>query len=580
MGYQAVLFCSDERLARVISQVLSEVDFEVEAVDEPFTVVKKLMARHYDAVVVDCEDEQNSSLLFRSARNSSFNQNALAIAVAEGQAGVAKAYRIGANLVLTKPINVEQAKGTLRVARGLLRKSADAAAASNPMAQGMPMHDMTAGASPWGEPDVQDTAPPLPMHANTPQFPPAVSRGLSESVPGPAMNAMGKTEERTAAAAPSAREEAPAAAKPFDKIVAAAFESIANHDAGNAESQKPALAFVPVLNTGSSAQFAAAAPAPAVVKETARPTATEAAVREEPKPAERTDTPGFRGQSEFTSASAASTLDAPTFTAFAEREAAAEPGGIKRILIASVAILTLVMAAYFVWTQFGESHSSGTVKTDTSAQQPSTQPIPVPMASSNPAFPSEARPNREGASPRPAAANNSRAQAGQASAPSERVAMTRETEVKEAEVGPIRVRPDTPAPKTQTDTVTQPPSLVAVETPESNGLSGLMSTGENVAKPTLAQVRISQGVLQGLLIKSVQPKYPASAISAHAQGAVQIEATIDKEGNVVHPKVLSGHKLLAAAALEAVRQWRYKPYYLNGEPVEIQTQITINFKGN
>ena len=132
MGYQALLFCPDEKLARVVSQVFGELDFAVEAVQEPFAAVKKFMAQRYDAVVVDCENEANASLLFKSARNSGSNQSSLAIAVVEGQAGVAKAYRIGANLVLTKPINVEQAKGTLRVARGLLRKNADAAGAASP----------------------------------------------------------------------------------------------------------------------------------------------------------------------------------------------------------------------------------------------------------------------------------------------------------------------------------------------------------------------------------------------------------------------------------------------------------------
>jgi protein TonB len=87
-------------------------------------------------------------------------------------------------------------------------------------------------------------------------------------------------------------------------------------------------------------------------------------------------------------------------------------------------------------------------------------------------------------------------------------------------------------------------------------------------------------VSQGLLIKRVQPKYPSNALAVHAQGAVQVEATINKEGNVTNLKVLSGDSILARAAVEAVRQWRYKPYYLNGEPVEIQTQITINFKAN
>src|SRR5215471_2104520 len=125
MSYQALLFCPDEKTARTVTQVLSELDFSVQAVAEPFAVVKKLTTEHFDAIVADCENEQNASLIFKSARNSASNQSSLFVAVVEGQAGVAKAFRIGANLVLTKPINVEQSKGTLRVARGLLRKNAD-----------------------------------------------------------------------------------------------------------------------------------------------------------------------------------------------------------------------------------------------------------------------------------------------------------------------------------------------------------------------------------------------------------------------------------------------------------------------
>jgi len=122
MSYQALLFCPDEKTARVVSQVLSELEFTVDPCNEPFAAVKKLMTQHFDAIVVDCDNEQNAALLFKSARNSESNQASLSVAVVEGQTGVAKAFRLGANLVLTKPIHVEQAKGTLRVARGLLRK--------------------------------------------------------------------------------------------------------------------------------------------------------------------------------------------------------------------------------------------------------------------------------------------------------------------------------------------------------------------------------------------------------------------------------------------------------------------------
>ena len=64
----------------------------------------------------------------------------------------------------------------------------------------------------------------------------------------------------------------------------------------------------------------------------------------------------------------------------------------------------------------------------------------------------------------------------------------------------------------------------------------------------------------------------------HIQGAVQVLATISKEGRITTVKILNGDPILSRAAADAVSQWRYKPYFLNGEPVEIQTQIVVNFK--
>src|SRR5207245_6184959 len=173
MRYQALLCCPDDKTARVVTQVLSELEFQVECCNEPFAAVKKLMAQHFDAIVVDCENEQNATLVFKSARNSSSNQASLAVAVVEGQAGVAKPFRIVANLVLTKPINVEQAKGTLRVARGLLRKSeaakADGPAASAPIPRG------GNGATPFA-------AKPAPQTASS--HPPARSVSREDDVLG------------------------------------------------------------------------------------------------------------------------------------------------------------------------------------------------------------------------------------------------------------------------------------------------------------------------------------------------------------------------------------------------------------
>ena len=96
--------------------------------------------------------------------------------------------------------------------------------------------------------------------------------------------------------------------------------------------------------------------------------------------------------------------------------------------------------------------------------------------------------------------------------------------------------------------------------------------------PVLQRMVVSQGVSRGLLVKQVQPVYPPAAIQMRIEGAVELMATIGKTGNISQIKVLSGDKELALAAIAAVKQWKYKPYLLNSEPVEIQTQITVKFK--
>jgi protein TonB len=84
-------------------------------------------------------------------------------------------------------------------------------------------------------------------------------------------------------------------------------------------------------------------------------------------------------------------------------------------------------------------------------------------------------------------------------------------------------------------------------------------------------------VTQGLKIRDVKPTYPALARQARIQGTVVLQAVISKEGAIENLKVLSGHPMLVPAAIDAVKQWKYKPYILNGEPVEVDTQVTVNF---
>jgi periplasmic protein TonB len=84
-------------------------------------------------------------------------------------------------------------------------------------------------------------------------------------------------------------------------------------------------------------------------------------------------------------------------------------------------------------------------------------------------------------------------------------------------------------------------------------------------------------IMEGNLIHKVEPRYPAIAQQVGIQGAVVIRALISRTGNIERAQVESGQALLTAAALAAVREWKYRPYYLNGEPVEVETEITVNF---
>jgi periplasmic protein TonB len=102
-----------------------------------------------------------------------------------------------------------------------------------------------------------------------------------------------------------------------------------------------------------------------------------------------------------------------------------------------------------------------------------------------------------------------------------------------------------------------------------------------VSQPTQQEkhpVKVSEGVLQAQLITRVEPRYPSLALQTKTEGVVRLHAIISRDGRITSLDILSGHPLLVKAALEAVSQWRYRPTMLNGEPVEVETSITVIFQ--
>jgi protein TonB len=108
-------------------------------------------------------------------------------------------------------------------------------------------------------------------------------------------------------------------------------------------------------------------------------------------------------------------------------------------------------------------------------------------------------------------------------------------------------------------------------------LGGLGSSAPVVKAAPPKKIAVSAGVIAGNKIGGVDPRYPAIAKAARIQGTVVLQASISKEGTIQNLKVVSGPPMLQQAAVEAVKTWRYKPYLLNGQPVEVETQVNVIF---
>jgi periplasmic protein TonB len=564
MSYKALLFCPDEKTARTVTQVLTELDFSVEASGEPFGAVKKLTSEHFDALVVDGDNQQNASLLFKTAHNSGLNQNSLAVAIVEGQSGVAKAFQIGANLVLTKPINVEQSKGTLRVARGLLRKTEAAKlttphvadqdfAAESSAAESKPMPALKRppvapppASLPMASPALAAASPSalFEVESEPSPEPEPTEAALLESMPDPTV---GRIRKPDVAGPPPVPKPSPwqPVSQPMAKPMATALKH-ADQALG-----KPSGSGEPVLFSQVSSGGAAAAAAPA--REVSRiDVDEEIAALETPK----------------------SWAPVPVQKS--------KPTGLVTVLI----VVAVCAVGYFGWTRIharaeSSAHKTSPVQTPApvlALSLPQNNPVSTPatepysaVVTASPLPPTAPTPAPVSETPAPTpkkTVTNIAVSDGKASSAPKPEVLVVSSEASKPAPPPVIAQVDAePAPEA---------SIVSSSSGES-AVSGLVEMPASTPHPAPHTLRISQGVSQGLLIKKVAPAYPQSALAMRIQGAVQLLATIGSDGNVSNVKLLSGDTLLSRAAMDAVKQWKYKPYYLNDKPLEIQTEITVNF---
>jgi TonB family protein len=563
MSYKALLFCPDEAAARLVTQVLSELEFTVELSFEPFVTVKKLSEEHFDALVVDCNDEQNASVLFKGARNSDLNHSSLCVAVVDGQAGLAKAFKIGANLVLTKPINVEQSKNTLRVARGLLRKNAaptqgatgsPAAAthtqAATPHHSDANLHDHSHAAAAASSPAPDTYRPSMPS---------TLLEAQQEKTPAAASQLVASTEPKSGSSEKS--------------VAQSHFLGFGGSAAGHGGSAAaPALA----PERPSSIHAPSAETRPATEIKSAPPLATHDSIQSTytlkpaPLPAEVTPHP---------------------FPSIHVKSSSSKAPWI------AIVVLIAAAAGYFGWRKFQplqylKSKTTTSSRQLGSPEQAAADAKPSPEVSAASVEPANGTASSASSTPAGVAETSGATSFSSNSAPEgfptkENIDVGNPAEGPEAAITvvakpePIQVnrKPAVLAVNhTQSTPIPAPPLLVAPSANSSDStLAGLVATNVIVPKPS-GTLQISQGLTQGLLIKKVPPTYPSSALQMRKQGTVELMASISKTGAISKIRVLGGDPTLARAATEAVKQWKYRPYLLNNEPVEIETQITINFR--
>ncbi len=537
----ALLLSPDDQAVTAITGVLEEMSVTCERPLDGASAAQKLNSHSFDLVLVDCENLPAAKLIFDVCRRGKSSNNPIPIAIVDGRAGLPTAFRLGAELILTKPVAKDQARNTIRAAVSRVRKD-------GPASESVP---------------AQSASPAMPNAA--------------------------VTEERARAAAVSSQLTSFADSVPAAVPVAASTKTLSTpaltttmHSAVDEIAAPPAL---PKLNPRSASVFAPSLPA-------ASPTPV---VLESSKPARLpSDDPVLADleESELKEAelkskeSAKAAPDKPATESAAPVSSSYQHNQQKK-RSPLVALLMLGVTAggglYAAWTYepgfreiaqpqidrvlalAGIANSPKSKPPVPNRVTPSTQPAAQPPAatSSAPAPETPTDPNQKQSSvpdstAGPAATSDAAAPVQPAATPGTTVAKAN-SEAKTATAPPASKADVSKPNDSKKDAAAAP-------------LSGAQLPGEDSA------IILSSKGAENRLAHSIQPKFPVEARSGAAQGTVVLKEVVDENGKVEGVRLVEGDAVLATAAIQAVKQWRYRPYVRNGKAQPFQTVVIIDFQ--
>jgi len=541
----ALLLSPDDQAVNAITGVLEEMSVRCERPLDGTSAAQKLSSHNYDLVLVDCENLPAAKLIFDVCRRGKNGHNPIPIAIVDGRAGLPTAFRLGAELILTKPVAKDQARSTIRTAVGRIRKDVVVSELVTP-------------------PTV--VSAPAPSHS-------ALAQTASVAAAAAASSPLASFAESLGKAAPSTTARTTSAA-----VASSAPVVVHTVETAPAES-KTSPARVPLSSLLASAPTPAATnpPKPSAPKQFSDDPVLaelEMAELEESAPVELSET-----ESEPAKATPKSSPKenapaiAPVFSSYSQGRQ--KPRG------ALVALLVLAIAAagfYAAWT-----YDPGFRTTFQAVAQPQIDRVLV-LAGMQPASSSSsAKPvMRPVPAPAPAAPVVSDSTTTTPTAPADATKTPAGTTA--ATAPPTSTSPAKPiatsgvaVPATAATDAAAP----AVTAPQSAKASGVVNPSAAATQAPLpgenTAVILSSKGAEKRLSHSVTPKYPADAHSG-AEGTVVLKEVVDETGKVAGVRLVEGDAALAAAAMQAVKQWRYRPYVRDGKIEPFQTVVILDFQ--
>jgi TonB family protein len=574
----ALLLSPDDQAVSAITGVLEEMSVTCERPLDGVSAAQKLNSQTFDLVLVDCENLPAAKLIFDVCRRGKNGNNPVPIAIVDGRAGLPTAFRLGAELILTKPVAKDQARTTIRTAVSRVRKDAQ-------------------------------TNESVPAQL-------ASADGHSAVVPSAVMPSAGMSEERAqAAAAGSVSSQLTSFAEPAPSFVptfvpAAALTATLSAPAHTSEMHSAideidATPAPPKLNP-QSGSFSASSLSESSLSESS-PDRTVSAKAKPARPMKPSDDPVLaelerteKEESELEgSRPETSILESSVPSKAAPNQPAAKSGapvfssyrqGQQKRRGPLVALLMLVLAAggfYAVWTYqpgFRDLAQpqidrvlalAGIALPPTPASNPaklSTQLAPATTSAPAPESPADPNKTQSTAPDSATSSATGSATGSPTTTPTATVSLP-----PAATPGTAVTTPASAATTTAAPVVTKPEANKPSNTRADSKKDAAAATSSDAQLPgeNSAIILSSKGA-EKRLAHSVLPKYPVEARSA--QGTVVLKAVVDENGKVEGLRLVEGNATLATAAVQAVKQWRYRPYVRDGKAQAFQTVVIVDFQ--